>query len=76
MPKIWAGVGEGFGRDFGGPGEGFGTFWEDFERSGRFGRSWGYCGALFWVFCMYFQAFYVILRVLDQSGCALEGSNR
>ena len=47
-------VGECFGRDFGGLGEGFGTFWEDFERSGHFGRSWGYFGVLFWVFCMYF----------------------
>ena len=59
-------VGECFGRDFGGLGEGFGTFWEDFERSGHFGRSWGYFGILFWFFCMYFQAFYATLHVLDQ----------
>ena len=50
-------VEECFGRDFGGLGEGFGTFWEDFERSGHFGRSWGYFGVLFWVFCMCFKHF-------------------
>ena len=65
-------VGECFGRDFGGLGEGFGTFWEDFERSGHFGRSWGYFGLLFWVFCMYFQAFYAILHVLS-AGAGCEG---
>ena len=65
MPKfkgIWGGFGEGFGRDLGGLGEGFGTILRDLGTLGVLGLFWG----SFLGFCMYFQAFYATLHVLDQ----------
>ena len=59
---IFHGFGQGLGRVLGGVGEGFGRFWEDFDRSGG---SLGAVRALCWVLRVFLYIFCIFHAFLE-----------